>query len=332
MNKRTRKSRGQIAIVFAVALPVLLGAVALCTDVGVFYLNWEYMQKAADAAVLAGANRGLPYDPALAIQTANQYAELNGVKADEIVYTKTGEDNMSLSMKITREVPYYFGKVLGLKQGPVTVAATAGLKSAGGACGFLPIGIPCNSTSAVASAADCPGASYTTYENGGSQMTLKPAPAGPSSMQGPGNWEPLALGGSGASTFETNIASGYSGAPIAPGTAVNTETGQVVGPTFHGFQQRMANAGQSSYQPVPSEDSQLDAASPQAVLVPLVNYSGVNGNSSVEIVGFQEMWITGVNGSNASISGYLINKLPGCSTPSLSASNSINEYSAILTK
>ncbi len=332
MNKRTRRSKGQIAIVFAIALPVLLGAVALCTDVGVFYLNWEYMQKAADAAVLAGANRGLPYDPALAIQTAEQYAEMNGIKADEIVYTKTSDDDMSISMKISREVPYYFGKVLGLKQGPVTVAATAGLKSAGGACGFLPVGIPCNSSSPVASAADCPGAGYTTYENGGSQLTLKPAPAGSTSMQGPGNWEPLALGGSGASIYESNITSGYSGPALTPGAVVPTETGQVAGPTFHGFNQRMANAGQSSYQPVPSEDSQLDAASPQAVLVPLVNYTGVNGKSSVEIVGFQEMWITGVSGGTGQITGYFINKLPGCSTPTLSASNSINEYSAILTK
>jgi len=53
----------------------------------------------------------------------------------------------------------------------------------------------------------------------------------------------------------------------------------------------------------------------QAVLVPLVNFGSPNGKKQVEIVGFQEMWVTSVDGNNATISAYLINNLPNCGTP-----------------
>ena len=330
MKKRTRASRGQMAVIFALALPTMLGAVALCTDVGVMYVNWAELQKAADAAVLAGANRGLPYDAALATDTAQQYAEMNGISKDEILSTTVAPNGMSLSMTLQRKVSYVFGRVLGLTSAPVTVSATAGLQPAQDACGFVPIGIECNATGAVSSISQCPGANYTTFENGGAQLHLKAGGVG--GALGPGNWAPLAIGGSGGEQFRSNIADGYSGPPIAPGTNVSTETGQIVGPTYQGFQQRLQNGGETSFVSTPPPDSSLDATNPQVALVPLVNFGSPNGNSSVEIVGFQEMWISNVDGNNATVTGYFINPLPGCSVPTTTAQNSISEYSAILTQ
>ena len=318
-----------MAIVFALALPAILGALALCTDVGMMYLNWEELQKAADAAVLAGANRGLPHDPALAAEVANQYAEMNGVQQGEILSTNVAADDMSITMTLRRQVPYAFGRVLGLTSAPVTVSATAGIQSAEAACGFLPIGIPCDASAPVSSVSQC-GMGYNTVENGGSMVQLKPAPTGLASMQGPGNWEPLALGGSGGNQYETNIAYGYSGPALTPGTTISTETGQVVGPTFQGFQQRLQNGGQTSFISAPPEDNSIDAASPQLVLVPLVNFSSLNGKSAVQIVGFQEMWVSDVNGQTATISGYFVNQVPGCSLPQTAGQNPISEYSAVL--
>ncbi|WP_333648944.1 TadE/TadG family type IV pilus assembly protein, partial [Candidatus Binatus sp.] len=59
MKKLFGSSRGQIAVLYAGVILGLLGAIALCTDVGVIYLNWHRMQKAVDPAVLAGG-AGLP--------------------------------------------------------------------------------------------------------------------------------------------------------------------------------------------------------------------------------------------------------------------------------
>jgi len=50
-------------VILAVVLPTLLGAMALCADVAVFYFNWANLQKAADSAALAGAHY-LPNDTA----------------------------------------------------------------------------------------------------------------------------------------------------------------------------------------------------------------------------------------------------------------------------
>ncbi len=50
-----RYFRGQMAVVMTFAIATLLGAMALGTDVAVMYFNWVQLQKAADAAALAGA-------------------------------------------------------------------------------------------------------------------------------------------------------------------------------------------------------------------------------------------------------------------------------------
>src|ERR1700685_2931162 len=50
------RSRGQVAVLYAGIIAVLIGAVALGADVAVMYSDWEQMQKTADAAAIAGAN------------------------------------------------------------------------------------------------------------------------------------------------------------------------------------------------------------------------------------------------------------------------------------
>jgi len=82
----SRCSSGQTLVLVALIIPALLGAIALGTDVTVFYFNWVQLQKAADAAVLAGANY-LPDNPSSVQTAANTLAKSNGIKASEIVNT-----------------------------------------------------------------------------------------------------------------------------------------------------------------------------------------------------------------------------------------------------
>jgi hypothetical protein len=69
------------------------------------------LQKAADSAALAGASY-LPDNPSRATSTANQFALSNGIKAAEISSTTVAADSLSITIKLQRNVPYFFGKVL----------------------------------------------------------------------------------------------------------------------------------------------------------------------------------------------------------------------------
>src|SRR5579863_1420040 len=127
--------RGQMAVLMTLAIAALIGAIALSTDVGLLYYNWGILQKAADSAVLAGANL-LPSDPAGAIGTADSFAAQNGIGTTEITSTTVGSDQMSITMSLTRTVPYYFAQLVGLSSGLVTVSATAGLESVSSVSGM----------------------------------------------------------------------------------------------------------------------------------------------------------------------------------------------------
>ncbi|HEX5825260.1 MAG TPA: pilus assembly protein TadG-related protein, partial [Candidatus Limnocylindrales bacterium] len=81
-----RAERGQVMVVFALALTVLLAAAGLAFDVGRFYSERRFLQNAADAAALAAANaliRGDTVaeadDEARAILTRNFMTSPSGV-------------------------------------------------------------------------------------------------------------------------------------------------------------------------------------------------------------------------------------------------------------
>jgi hypothetical protein len=85
--------RGQVAALYAVILVTLVGAIALGSDVALMYVNWQHMQKVADAAALAGANylagytfsgtaaSGCGSEPDAAKTAACTYAANNGLAA-----------------------------------------------------------------------------------------------------------------------------------------------------------------------------------------------------------------------------------------------------------
>src|SRR6187431_2763581 len=50
------RSRGQVLVIFALAITVLFAAAGLAFDVGRFYSEQRFLQNAADAAALAAAN------------------------------------------------------------------------------------------------------------------------------------------------------------------------------------------------------------------------------------------------------------------------------------
>lgn len=263
------RSKGQIGVVIAVSLAALLGVAALGTDVAVFYYHWSLLQKAADAAVLAGANF-LPSNPDFARTTANDYAAQNGISGEEILATDVAGDSLSIQIRLSRTVPYYFARVLGLDNAPVSVRATAGVLPVGKARGLVPIGID-----------------YRTDMTPYTTILLK------QDSVGPGNWQPLALGAPGGDVYRENIQYGYDGI-VGINDFVSTETGQMVGPTGQGINDRIY-AGTSANPGATPTDHPIN--DPRIIQVPIVDFDSINGNSDVPVLGFAVLWVVGYAGN-----------------------------------
>jgi Flp pilus assembly protein TadG len=290
-----------MAFVMTVSIAALLGAIALCTDVGLLYYNWGLLQKAADSAVLAGAN-SLPSDATDAVAAADTFAAHNGIRATEIVATTVSADQRSITMSLLRTVPYCFAQLVGLSSGQVAASATAGVQNVGAVGSMLPVGID----------------SRTTYTYG-QQVSLL------TGQYGPGNWGPLALGATGASTFDSNVTYGYAGS-VDVGQMLTTETGQMVGPTQSAFNARIT-AGADGFPDGTFADHAIN--DPRILTVPMVNYAAINGNSQVPVLGFAELWLVGID-SHQTITTYFIQQVAN-GTVSAAAPN-YGAYQVVLIK
>lgn len=295
---RSRRNRGQIAVVVTLAIPVLLAAMALCTDVMAMYLNWQALQKAADAAALAGAHflpsNGPDYadfptpDPSCnyssgdpdyqAEMAACTYVVRNTVQAKEIESIAFEPDSTNptrIKVSVHRAVPAYFARVLGRDSFEVAAAATAQLQPVGTVQGILPIGLD-----------------YATNFSYGQTATLHNV------QVGPGNWDALALGSTGSQQYRDNLDYGYDG-PINVGDNTQPEPGVSAGPTDQGISARLSRA-QSEYPNGTFQSHTLD--DPRAVVLPTVDWSGCNGRcSTLAVKGFVEVWINSINGWDVNV-------------------------------
>jgi hypothetical protein len=120
-RERVGRSRGQMLPLFVVTLLVLLGVSALVIDVSWYWLNNVRMQRAADAAALAGVVY-LPGNAAAAYTRANEEALKNGYSngSDGIVITSAQHPANPRRLDVTVEgpVPTYFMRVFGINTIP----------------------------------------------------------------------------------------------------------------------------------------------------------------------------------------------------------------------
>src|SRR5713226_6138085 len=294
-----RAERGQMLVILTVLIPVLLGVVAMAVDISTFDWTWSRMQASADAAVLAGASN-LPTSPSRAIATATAYAQTNGMIASEVSTPTVAADSLSISITLSRSVPYYFGRVLGLTASPVVVTATAALYTTGSVTGSMPIGL----------------SFQTTYAYGQS-ITLQPGGGTANS------WGALALGCTGASCYSNNLANGYP-VTLNVGDIVPNEPGNKTGPTGTGIATRVA-AGQS-VDPGATWDNH-SVTDPRAVIVPVVDWTGCNGSCTGPIMGFSAIWVTGSNAGAIDI--VFIGSAAAGTSPGSTAAN-FGAYRAVL--
>jgi len=221
--------------------------------------------------------------------------------AAEVSTPVVAADNLSISITLTRSVPYYFGRVLGLTASPVVVTATAALFTTGSVTGSMPIGL-----------------SFQTTYAYGQAITLQPGGGTANS------WGALALGCTGASCYSNNLANGYPGT-LTVGDTVQNDPGNKTGPTGTGIAARIT-AGQTVDPGGTWSDHTM--TDPRAVIVPVVDWTGCSGSCNGPIMGFSSIWIVG--GSGGSINIVFIGTAASGTTPSRTAAN-YGTYRAVLT-
>ncbi len=139
MKMFSKRSKGQVIVMFAGVVATLLAAVALGTDVAVMYLNWARMQKAADIAVLSGAGN-LKNGTSSATSTCTTYLASNGINTSTEILSAcavatTTQPNDTVRVSLTRTVPNIFGRVVDVYSGVIKVSAAAQIQPPGGAGG-----------------------------------------------------------------------------------------------------------------------------------------------------------------------------------------------------
>jgi len=139
--KLLKEESGQVFVIFAVVLAVLLGFAALSLDLGFSYVTKSELQKAADSAALAGAQE-LPDDPTQASAYAQTYATNNGVKASDNMTIAVAGDNKSITVTINRTSPTYFAKIFGINTKAVSALSTATTGIAASVPWIVPFVIP----------------------------------------------------------------------------------------------------------------------------------------------------------------------------------------------
>ncbi|HHW09077.1 MAG TPA: hypothetical protein GXX29_03780 [Firmicutes bacterium] len=264
--------KGNVVMMAALVMVVVLGFLALGLDLGLVLVNRAALLRAADAAALAGASK-LPTGVLAAEAEAKNYGQLNGLLESEMAVTAVLADQ-NVQVTAYREVDLYFARILGIQKVPVSVQSKAQVSVVTGINNIVPFGIINRDF---------------VY---GEQYKLKEG-AQPGDGVYKGNFGPLALGGTGADIYFQNIKYGYKGW-LRVGDQVLTETGNMSGKTADGIAYRIKNADPAICN---FENPRWDCS--RVVVVPVIDGYKEGGRHLVTIVGFAAFYLEGTTRSGA---------------------------------
>jgi Flp pilus assembly protein TadG len=133
---RSAREGGYIAVITVILAPLLFGISAFTVDVGNWYFTVQKIQRAADAASLAGVTY-MPGNLAMAKQQALATAADNGFTANVDPEPVDGQPS-KLRVTITETVHNTFGQLLGVDTTKIVRTSVANYQAP------LPMGSPCN--------------------------------------------------------------------------------------------------------------------------------------------------------------------------------------------
>jgi Flp pilus assembly protein TadG len=136
-----RDDAGYVTVVISILVPALfIGLAATAVDTSRWYLEGERVQKAADAAAMAGVPF-LPQDMAGARARALEVAARNGyddASADIDVTVAQGNRPTQLRVTVSSKITNQFGQIIGVGNTTLTRTSVADYS------GPAPMGSPCN--------------------------------------------------------------------------------------------------------------------------------------------------------------------------------------------
>ena len=247
-----RRQRGATMVLVAVAMLALIAIAGLAIDTAHVLLNKARLQSALDAAALAGAKAldQTAGNTTAATAAANDVFALNVASYPELQRAVAGGLAMTAQYSATL-IPFTPGtapakfirtaitgfqtsmtflNVLGFQVLSVAGSAVAGPSAPlNTVCNIVPI-LACGSRSAGG-----PLFGYSPNEVLG--LSQVPGNVNSSTSLGPGNYNLLAIGGSGGSIVRDNFAGNYSACATINGT-LPTETGVAAGPVAQGVNTR----------------------------------------------------------------------------------------------
>lgn len=267
-----KSQRGAAIVLIVVALAALLLMAGLALDSGHLMLNKARLQNAVDAAALAGAKAldetgSTATATAQALQAFGSNSSSSGNQELSRAYA-SGSGSIAITVEYSSTLPPFtpgsatgpyirvtavgfnllmgFARIAGISQASVTATAVAGPSpKINNACNIAPMMV-CGDP--AAGEANLWGYTVNT------PTALKESAPGNASEVGPGNFQLIQLGGTGANIVRQNLAGGYNGC-TSTGNTITTETGNEAGPTAQGINTRFGdysgpmNGTQSQYPP-----------------------------------------------------------------------------------
>ena len=249
------RQRGVTATFVAIGMVALLLAVGLALDVGHTTLNKTRLQDATDAAALAAA-KILDETHSTALSTTEAFVAFGAnanSSGDQELANAYGNGGGSISVTVQYSAtlppftagsatgpyvrvsasgfsrPTWFAQIAGITQTTVAATAVAGPSpTINSACNIVPL--------MVCGTPNTTNFGYTIDQ----PWVLKQSAPGSPSEVGPGNFQLIQLGGSGANVVRQNLAGSYTGC-ASTGSSVQTQPGNETGPTAQGINTRFGD-------------------------------------------------------------------------------------------
>ncbi|WP_349409453.1 pilus assembly protein TadG-related protein [Pseudalkalibacillus sp. SCS-8] len=203
---RLSEEKGSAIVMIGLAMVALLAILGLVIDGGSLYMTKSHLQKVANAAVLSGAQELTTTENEVRQVVQSILTDHDEGESLETMTIKMGDE---VRVNLHKNVPLFFSALFGVDTTPVEVEAAAEIKEMGEAVGAAPLGIDDS----------VPLEFYKEYK-------LK---VGPHENES-GVFGILALGGTGAKTYEENLRNGYQSS-IKIGDIIDTQTGNIAGKT-----------------------------------------------------------------------------------------------------
>ncbi|HZK18676.1 MAG TPA: Tad domain-containing protein [Clostridia bacterium] len=273
LPKVLKNNRGSVVVIVCAAMVLLLGSMAVVTDLGRMAVAKSKLSNAVDAAALAGVQE-LPNAGATATEKAFKYAEANGIPRDEITVNLEGDSLIRVSGE--QEINFLLAGILGINQGTVSASAAAVKGGVEAIHGASPFAVPQHNYSF--------GVEYELKQGAPNDGSLGPGKFGAI------DFTDLEKGfGGGANAYRHFIRKGYSG-ELKVGDRLPLESGNMSGPTQQGiktlFERCNHNCTPDNFHP----------GCPRILIVPVFDPDDVSGGK-ITIVGFGAFLVSKIPGS-----------------------------------